>query len=65
MLYANGTGVRKDLKKQRDSLRRLARQGTAWDVAILATYTLRAKGVEKDYAKLKHTTKWLAQTKLA
>ncbi len=65
LLYANGTGVEKDLKRQKSSMKRLVRQVTAWDVATLATYTLRAKASRKTTQKLKQTTRWLAQTKLA
>ena len=65
LLYANGTGVRKDLKKQKSFMKRLARQGTAWDVAILATYTLKARAPKRTTQKPKHTMKWLVQTKLA
>ena len=64
-VYANGTGVRKDLKRQKSFTRRLAKQGTAWDVAILATCMLKAKVPRKTTQEPKHTTKWPAQTKLA
>lgn len=64
LLYANGTGVEKDLKRQKSSMKRPARQGTAWVVATLATYTLRAKASRKTTQKPKQTTRWLAQTKL-